>query len=68
MTNKETINRNIGLAFDLLHKINRDAALLNKIPNGTTIEFIEKDFLKKEKKDTVTKKRKYIMVKNEFEI
>lgn len=68
MTNKETINRNIGLAFDLLHKINRDPELLNKIPNGTTIEFIEKDFLKKEKEDAFTKKRKYIMVKNEFEI
>ena len=44
MTNKETINRNIGLAFDLLHKINKSPELLDKIPNGTTIDFIEKGF------------------------
>ena len=68
MTNKEITNRNIGLAFDLLHKINKNSEILNKIPNGTIIEFIEKDFLKKEKEDAVPKKRKYIRIKNEFEI
>ena len=56
-----------GLAFDLLHKINKSPELLDKIPNGTTIDFIEKDFPKKEK-DAVIKKRKYIRIKNEFEI
>lgn len=68
MTNKETVNRNIGLAFDLLRKINKNLELADKIPNGATIEFIEKDFPKKEKEGIVPGKRKYNKIKNEFEI
>jgi hypothetical protein len=68
MTKKETINRNIGLAFDFLKEINNNPAILAKVPNGSVIEFVEKDFPKKEKKKMPGQKRKYIRVKNEFEI
>ncbi len=69
MTRKETINRNIGLSFDLLKEINKNPALLNKIPKGAIVEFVEKDFPKKEKNAGLQKKkRKYIRVKNEFEV
>ena len=69
MTRKETINRNIGLSFDLLKEIIKNPALLNKIPKGAIVEFVEKDFPKKEKTDSLQKrKRKYIHIKNEFEV
>ncbi len=68
MTKKETINRNIGLAFDFLKEINKDPALLDKIPKAATIEFVEKDFPKKEATNPQKRKSKYIRVKNEFEV
>ncbi len=68
MTKKETINRNIGLAFDLLKEINKNPALLNKIPKTAVVEFVEKDFPKKETANSQKGKRKYIRVKNEFEV
>ena len=48
MTNKETIERNIGLTFDFLRQLVKNPSLLNKIPNQAVLEFIEKDFAKKE--------------------
>ncbi len=68
MTKKETINRNIGLAFDLLKEINKTPALLNKIPKAAVVEFVEKDFPKKETGGSEKRKRKYIRVRNEFEV
>ena len=68
MTKKESINRSIGLSFDFLKEINNNPSLLSKIPKGATIEFVEKDFPKKESKTTQKRKRKYVRVKNEFEV
>ncbi len=68
MTKKETINRNIGLTFDFLKEINKHPSLLTKISKGSIIEFVEKDFSKKESKNILRKKRKYIRVKNDFEM
>jgi hypothetical protein len=68
MTKKETINRNIGLSFDLLKEILKNPSLLDKIPNGAVVEFVEKDFPKKEMAGSQKRKRKYIRVKNEFEV
>lgn len=68
MTKKEIINRNIGLSFDLLKEVLTNPALLNKIPNGAIIEFGEKDFPKKETAGLKKRKRKYIRIKNEFEV
>ena len=68
MTKKESINRNIGLSFDLLKEINRHPSLLAKIPKGTIIEFVEKDFPKKESKKLQRRNRKYVRVKNDFEL
>jgi hypothetical protein len=68
VTKKEIINRNIGLSFDLLKKINNDLSIIKKIPKGSVIEFVEKDFPKKEKQTSGKKRRKYISVKNEFEV
>lgn len=68
MTNKEIINRNIGLTFDFLHQVLNNPALLNEIPDGTTIEFVEKDFSHVEKPAKKTGKRKYMRVKSELEL
>lgn len=68
MTRKEIIYRNIGLAFDLLKEINSNTVLLSKIPKGATIEFVEKDFPKKEPGASRRRNRKYVQVKNNFEL
>ena len=44
MTKKEKINRNIGLTFDFLRQVAEDPSIIEKIPNGAVLEFIEKDF------------------------
>ncbi len=66
MTNKETVNRNIGLTFDLIRKIIKDPDLADKIPDNSVIEFVEKDF--EVRKKSYAKNSKLINVKNEIEI
>ena len=70
MTKKEGISRNIGLTFDFIRQAIKTPLLLDKIPNGSTLEFVEKDFVKKEKNglDKKKGKRKYLRVKSELEI
>jgi hypothetical protein len=69
MTKKEIINRNIGLTFDFLRQVVKDPALLDKVPNGSTLEFVEKDFAKIEKPGKTKSKsgRKYMHVKSELQ-
>jgi hypothetical protein len=66
MTNKEIINRNIGLTFDLIRKIIDKPDLAEKIPDNSVIEFVEKDF--EVKKKSYARNSKLISVKNEIEI
>jgi len=68
MTNNERVNRNIGLAFDFISELCKHPELLEKLPDNTNIEFIEKDFPNKAMKKSKTPNTKYILVKNEFEI
>ena len=70
MTNQETINRNIGLTFDFLRQVVLEPSILEKIPDGSTLEFVEKDFSQIEKPYTFkTKaKRKYMRVKSKLEL
>ncbi|MEO5571720.1 MAG: hypothetical protein ABIT08_13560 [Bacteroidia bacterium] len=68
MTHKEIINRNIGLTFDFLRQIVNDPSILDKIPDGTTLEFVEKDFsvTVKNKRSKSKAKRKFLRVKSEL--
>jgi len=70
MTKKETINRNIGLTFDFIRQVIKDSTLLDKIQSGSTLEFVDKDFVKKENKnfEKRTTKRTYLKVKSELEM
>lgn len=70
MTKKETISRNIGLTFDFLRQAVKDPSILDKLPDGSNLEFVEKDFSKKEKAASQKKKskRKYLLVKSQLEV
>ena len=66
MTNKEIVNRNIGLTFDLIRKIIENPDLADKIPDKCVIEFVEKDF--EVKKKSYSRNSKLIKVQNSIEI
>ncbi|MEO8147151.1 MAG: hypothetical protein ABI723_05910 [Bacteroidia bacterium] len=73
MTRKEKINRNIGLTFDFIRQVADNPELLNNIPDGSVLEFVEKDFKTVEKKKSTTKNNshkksstKYLRVKSEL--
>lgn len=66
MTNKEKINRNIGLTFDFAKYLIDNLEKVKGLPSSFELEFIERDFL-------VTpvlkgKKKKLVKVKNNFEL
>jgi len=65
MTNKETINRSIGLTFDLIRKIIDNPRVIDNLPDNCEIEFIEKDFPGKK---VYPKKSKLVKVKNDLEL
>ena len=70
MTNKETIERNIGLTFDFVNHLIDNKADLEKLPDSFTIEFVEKDFPKLQRRHLANKailpNRKFVQVKNSF--
>ena len=66
MTNKEIVNRNIGLTFDLIRKIIENPDLADKIPDKSVIEFVEKDF--EVRKKGYSRNSKLIKVQNSIEI
>ena len=47
MTNKETVNRNIGLTFDFIRDIIKNPKMVNKIEDNSTIDFLQKDYPEK---------------------
>ncbi len=66
MTNKEIINRNIGLTFDFVKQIIDNPSIAEQLPDNCEIEFIEKDFTSKNSTDV---DNKYLVkVKNAFEL
>ncbi len=48
MTNKETINTNIGLTFDFIKQLASDPDLIDKVEDKSTIEFLQKDYPERE--------------------
>jgi hypothetical protein len=43
MTKKELINKNIGITFDFLRYVVDHPEMLDSIPNGAELSFIDKD-------------------------
>ena len=71
MTNKETIERNIGLTFDFVNHLINDKSDLENLPDKFTVEFVEKDFPKLQRKkpcnqDSYVEDRKFVKVNNSF--
>ena len=67
MTNKETVERNIGLTFDFLRQIVKEPSILENMPDKAVIEFVDKDVSIIEKSHTKNNQKKYIRVKKQFE-
>jgi len=66
MTNKEQINRNIGLAFDFVRHLISKPEDADKLPEEFELEFIEKDF--NISSDLNGENKKLVKVKNAFEV
>jgi hypothetical protein len=67
MTNKETVNRNIGMIFDFAKQIVKEPWIIDKIDNNSTIEFLQKDYPERENTKQIIAD-KYIKVKRHFEL
>ena len=71
MTNKETTERNIGLTFDFVNYLIDNKSEVEKLPDNFTIEFVEKDFPKLQRKQPVNQvipdsRKKFVQVRNSF--
>ena len=69
MTKKEPVQRNIGLTFDFLRQVAKNPSLIEQEENGSTLEYIEKDFSKRVKNKTsrTKSKKKYLRIKTTLE-
>ncbi len=67
MTNKETVNRNVGLSFDFIRQVVKNPEMIDKIENNSTIEFLQKDYPEREKTKRIIAD-KFIKVKRNFEM
>jgi hypothetical protein len=68
MTNKEQIQRDIAIAFDFAEQIIDNPNLLDKIPDGAEITFLDDENVKPEKVISRDTAKKYLKVKRHFEI
>jgi hypothetical protein len=72
MTNKETIERNIGLTFDFVNHLMDNPSIAENLPDDFKLEFIEKDFPNLEQTEQFELnpkvKRKFVRVRNSFEL
>jgi hypothetical protein len=68
MTNKEQIQRDIAIAFDFVEQIIDNPDILDKIPDGTAITFLDGENVKPEKYIVKNSAKKYVKVKRHFEV
>jgi hypothetical protein len=68
MTNKEQVQRDIAIAFDFVEQIIDNPDMLDKIPDGTAITFLDSENLKLEKQISKNTSKKYVKVKRYFEV
>ncbi|MCX6327707.1 MAG: hypothetical protein NT144_13820 [Bacteroidia bacterium] len=68
MTNKEQIQRDIAIAFDFVEQIIDTPDILDKIPDGTSVTFLDSENVKPEKLISRSTAKKYIKVKRHFEV
>jgi hypothetical protein len=68
MTNKEQIQRDIAIAFDFVEQIIDTPDILDKIPEGASVTFLDSENVKPEKHIGRSTSKKYIKVKRHFEV
>lgn len=68
MTNKEQIQRDITIAFDFVEQIIDNPDILDKIPDGSNISFLDDENIKPEKQLKKSIVKKYVKVKRQFEV
>jgi hypothetical protein len=71
MTNKETVERKIGLTFDYVNFLIDNPGMVESLPDKYKLEIIEKDFPRKEKlkfKKASKDIQKTVRVLNTFEV
>lgn len=68
MTNKEQIQRDIVIAFDFVEQIIDHPDVLDKIPDGAEIAFLDDENVKPEKCINIDSAKKYVKVKRHFEV
>lgn len=72
MTNKEKIEKDIHLTFEFLRQVVSDPKILDKIPDGSVLEFVEKEPMKKKAVLATSRKRKskskFLKVTSHFEV
>jgi hypothetical protein len=71
MTQKEKIERNIGLTFDFVHHLIDNQSELEKLPDNFRLEFVEKDFPQQQRQQTHKSavpqmQSRFVRVKNSF--
>lgn len=68
MTNKEQIQRDIAVAFDFVEQIIDHPELIDKIPEGSVVTFIDEENTKIERQTSKNAEKKYVKVKRHFEV
>ena len=68
MTNKEQIQRDMAVAFDFVEQIIESPDIIDKIPEGSAVTFLDEENKKTEKKTKANPAKKYVRVKRHFEV
>ena len=67
MTKKEYIERNVGVTFDFVQHVIDHPELIDSIPDGAELDFIDKDMPAKTKRQVKTKTVMRYKVQHTFE-
>lgn len=68
MTNKEQIQRDMAVALDFVEQIIEHPGIIDKIPEGSVVTFLDEENKKTEKKTKANQSKKYVRVKRHFEV
>jgi hypothetical protein len=72
MTNKETVERNIGLTIDFVNYLADNPSIAENLPDNFRVEFMEKDFPNIEKSTSANTTQpqtlEIVRVRNTFEV
>ncbi len=68
MKNKEQIQRDLAIAFDFVEQLVETPKMLDNIPDGSSIAFLDEENVKREKPTKKDVVKKYAKIKRHFEV